>query len=166
MEEICGVGRTSAQELIAEIGVDMRRFPSAAHLVSWAKFCPQTHVSAGRKRSKGRLRGNRWLAATLGNVVIATSKSPTFIGERYRRIARRRGKPKALVAAGNSVLHIVYELLADPDAHFIDLGADFYNLQINTARKARNLASQLQALTGQTIVIRDGKAIITEPDAA
>ena len=95
LADIPGVDTVAAAELIAEIGVDMTRFPSAAHLVSWAKFCPQTHQSAGKSNSKGRGKGNPWLAGTLGRIVFANSRTDTFLGARYRRLARRRGKQKA-----------------------------------------------------------------------
>jgi len=92
LADVPGVDVMAAAELIAEVGVDMTRFPSAAHLVSWAKFCPQTHQSAGKSKSQGRGKGNPWLAGTLGRVVFANSRSETFLGARYRRLARRRGK--------------------------------------------------------------------------
>lgn len=166
LDEIPAVGATAAQELIAEIGVDASRFPSAEHLVSWAKFCPRVHESAGRKKNTGRDKGNPWLAATLGNIAAGAARTDTFLGARYRRIAKRRGKPKAIVATGNTVLTIVYHLLADPKARFRELGADHYESRINKDRRARTLASQLQTITGQRITIRDGKAVITEPEAA
>jgi transposase len=166
LDEVTGVGATAAQELIAELGVDMGRFPSAAHLVSWAKFCPQTHESAGRHKPKGRGKGNPWLAGTLGNIVATAARTDSFLGARYRRIAKRRGKQKAMVATGNSVLVIVYHLLADPDAQFRDLDADHYQSRIDKQRRARNLAWQLQALTGQRIVIRNGQVVIVEPTEA
>jgi transposase len=165
LSDIPGVDAVTAAELIAEIGVDMTRFPSAAHLVSWAKFCPQTHQSAGKSKAKGRDKGNPWLAGTLGRIVFANWRSDTFLGARYRRLARRRGKQKAIVATGNSVLTVVYHLLADPDAAFCDLGPGYYESRINKHRRARDLAAQLQALTGQHISIRDGKAIIADTAA-
>jgi transposase len=164
LAEIPGVGATSAQELIAEIGVDMTRFPTAAHLVSWARFAPQVHQSAGKTKNKKRIKGDPWLAGTLGNIAAATARTDTFLGARYRRIARRRGIPKAIVAVGNSVLTIAYNLLSNPDTRYTDLGADHYDSRINTERRARNLAAALQAVTGQKIIIRDGKATITEPE--
>jgi transposase len=166
LDEVTGIGVTAAQELIAEIGVDMGRFASAAHLVSWAKFCPQVHESAGKTKPKGRGRGNPWLAGTLGNIVATAARTDSFLGARYRRIAKRRGNQKAMVAAGNSVLVIVYHLLSDPEARFTDLGAEHYDARIDKQRRARNLAAQLQAVTGQRIVIRDGKAVIVQPEAA
>jgi transposase len=164
--DMTGVDRVAAAELIGEIGVDMSRFPTPQHLVSWAKFCPQTHESAGRSKHKGRGKGNPWIAGTVGRIVFGVSRTDTFLGERYRRLARRRGKPKAMVATGNSVLIAVWHLLVDPDAVFCDLGPCHYESRINKERRARNLATQLQALTGQKIIIRDGKAVIVESEAA
>ena len=165
LTDIPGVDNVAAAELIAEIGVDMSRFPTAAHLVSWAKFCPQTHQSAGKSRSKARGKGNPWLAGTLGRIVFSASRADTFLGARYRRLARRRGKPKAIVAVGNSVLTVVYHLLSDADLSFCDLGPAHYESRINKNRRARDLATQLQVLTGQRITIRDGKAIIIDTAA-
>ena len=162
LTDITAVGLTSAQELIAEIGVDMNRFPTAAHLVSWAKFCPQVHESAGKKKNRGRGKGNPWLAAALGNIAAVAARTDTFLGARYRRIARRRGTSKAIVATGNTVLTIAYHLLLDPEARFRDLGPDHYESRINKERRARNLATQLQAVTGQRILIRNGKAVIDD----
>jgi len=166
LAEIPGIGRTAAAEIIGEIGVDMTRFPSAAHLVSWAKFAPAVHESAGTKKQKKRPKGNPWLAATLGNAAGTQTRSRTFLGARYRRIARRRGKGKAIVAVGNSILTIAWHLLSDPDARFHDLGADYYDTRINTERRVRSLAAALQAATGQKIIILNGKAVIIDPAAA
>ena len=166
LAEITGSGTVSAQELIAELGVDMSRFPSDTHLVSWAKFCPQTHQSAGKTTSKGRIKGNPWVGGTLGNIAATSARTNTFLGARYRRIAKHRGASKAIVATGNAVLRIVYHLLSDSDARFRDLGPNHFEQRTNQHRKARNLATALQAVTGQKIMILDGKAVIIEPEAA
>jgi hypothetical protein len=82
----------------------------------------------------------------LGEAAVAASKTDTFLGERYRRIARRRGKKKAIVAVGRSILVIIWHLLADPDTHFHDLGSGFYDSRISPDRKKRNHIHQLEAL--------------------
>jgi transposase len=145
--EIPGVGFTAANVVIAEIGVDMSRFATPAHLASWARFAPGVKESAGRKKGKGTTgHGNRYLARALGEAAVAAGKTDTFLGERYRRIARRRGKKKAIVAVGRSILVIVWHLLSDPEARFHDLGPDFYDTRIGPDRKKRNHIRQLEAL--------------------
>ncbi|QHE74079.1 IS110 family transposase (plasmid) [Rhodococcus sp. ZPP] len=163
--DLPGVDAIAAAELIGEIGVDMRRFPTPRHLVSWAKSCPQVHESAGRSKQKGRGKGNPWIAGTVGRIVFSLSRTDTFLGERYRRLAKRRGKPKAVVATGNSALIAAWHLLSDPTARFTDLGPGHFQSRINAERRARSLATQLQALTGQKITIRDGKALIDDTAA-
>jgi transposase len=147
LDEIPGVGQTAAQLLIAELGVDMTRFPTAGHLVSWAKFAPGVNQSAGKRKGSGSTgHGNPYLGRVLGEVAVAASKTNTFLGERYRRIARRRGKQRAIVAVGRSILVITWHLLSDPQAHFHDLGARFYDTRINAERATRNHIRQLEAL--------------------
>jgi transposase len=152
-DKITGVGITTAQELIAEIGVDVTRFPDAAHLVSWAKFAPIDHNSAGRTRGGSTGKGNPWLAGTLGEIVASVARTDTFLGDRYRRLARRRGKNRAIVAVGNSVLAIIWHLLADPEARYHDLGSDFYQTKVNTRRRERDLVRQLEHLTGKKVTL-------------
>jgi transposase len=147
LDEIPGVGQTAAQLLIAEIGTDMTRFPTAGHLVSWAKYAPGVNESAGKRKGRGSTgHGNPYLARVLGEAAVAASKTNTFLGERYRRIARRRGKKRAIVAVGRSILVIAWHLLSDPEAHFHDLGAGFYDTRINAERAKRNHVRQLEAL--------------------
>jgi transposase len=117
LDEITGIGATSAQELIAEIGVTMTAFPTAAHLVSWAKFAPIDKNSAGTRRGGATGKGNPWLAANLGEVVAAASRTDTFLGARYRRLIKRRGKKRAIVAVGNSILTIIWHLFPATAAH-------------------------------------------------
>jgi transposase len=133
--------------MIAEIGVDMSRFPTAGHLASWARFAPGVKESAGRKKGKATTgHGNRYLARALGEAAVSASKTNTFLGERYRRIAKRRGKKRAIVAVGRSILVIIWHLLSDPQARFVDLGPDFYDNRIGPERKKRNHIRQLEAL--------------------
>src|SRR5215212_1088403 len=147
LDEIPGVGQLAAHLLIAELGVDMTRFPTAGHLVSWAKFAPGVSESAGKRKGRGSTgHGNPYLARVLGEAAVAASKTNTFLGERYRRIARRRGKRRAIVAVGRSILVIVWHLLSDPTARFQDLGASFYDTRINADRAKRNHIRQLEAL--------------------
>ena len=125
----------------------MSRFPTAAHLVSWAKFAPGVKESAGKKKGSGSTgHGNRYLARVLGEAAVSAARTDTFLGERYRRIARRRGSKKAIVAVGRSILVIVWHLLSDPDARFHDLGPDFYDTRIDPERRKRNHIRQLEAL--------------------
>jgi transposase len=154
LDEIPGVGQTAARLLIAELGVDMTRFPTAGHLVSWAKFAPGVKESAGKRKGSGSTgHGNPYLARVLGEAAVAASKTNTFLGERYRRIARRRGAKRAIVAVGRSILVIVWHLLADPEVHFHDLGAGFYDTRINAERAKRNHIRQLEAL-GYTVTLQ------------
>src|SRR6478609_7323140 len=131
----------------AEIGVDMTRFPTAGHLCSWAKFSPGIKSSAGKNKSNGSTgHGDRYLARVLGEAAPIAGRTDTFLGERYRRIARRRGKKKAIVAVGRSMLVIIWHLLADPETRFNDLGADYFTRHVNTETKKRQHVRQLEAL--------------------
>jgi transposase len=147
LDQIPGVGPTAARVIIAEVGVDMSRFPTPAHLASWARFAPSVKESAGRKKGNGATgHGNRYLAGVLGEAAISAGRTNTFLGERYRRIARRRGKRRALVAVGRSILTIVWHLLSDPHAQFHDLGATFYDTRLGAEHAKRNHIRHLEAL--------------------
>jgi transposase len=147
LDEIPGVGRVAAHVIIAEIGLDMTRFPTPGHLSSWARFAPGIKESAGKKKGSGATgHGNPYLARVLGEAAVSAGRTDTFLGERYRRIARRRGRKKAVVAVGRSILVIVWHLLSDPETRFHDLGPDFYDNRTGPEHKRRNHVRQLEAL--------------------
>ena len=146
LTEIPGIGPTAAQIILAEIGRDMTQFPTAAHLVSWAKLCPRTIQSGPVIRGGKTGKGNPYLKGALGEAAAAAAKTDTFLGERYRRIVKRRGKLKALVAVARSILVIVWNLLNDPTARFHDLGPDYHTNRIAIERRMRNHIAQLTAM--------------------
>jgi transposase len=154
LDEIPGVGRTGAQELIAEIGVDMTRFPDAGHLVSWAKYAPKARQSAGKNKPGTTGKGNPWLAGALGEAGIGAARTKTFLGARYHRLARRRGKQRALVAVGNSLLVIAWHLLSDPSARFSDLGPDWHD-RLTPLRRKRQLITELERLSGKKVILQE-----------
>jgi transposase len=154
LDEITGVGRVAAQVIIAEVGTDMSRFPTASHLASWARFAPGVKQSAGKTKGKATTgHGNRYLAQVLGEAAVVAGRTDTFLGERYRRIARRRGTKRAIVAVGRSILVIVWHLLSDPNLRYHDLGAGFYDTRVNAERAKRNHVRQLEAL-GYTVTLQ------------
>jgi transposase len=157
LDEVAGIGRTGAQELIAEIGIDMTRFPTAGHLVSWARYAPKARQSAGRSKPGTTGKGNPWLAGMLGEAAIGASRTKTFLGSRYRRLARRRGKQRALVAVGNSLLVIAWHLLSDPEARFTDLGPDWHD-RLAPIRRKRQLIAELERLSGKKVLLQEEPA--------
>lgn len=146
LDEITGIGPSAAQVIVAEIGTDMSVFPTPAHLVSWAKLCPRTIQSGPITRGGKTGQGNPYLKGVLGEAAAVAARTDTFLGERYRRIVKRRGKLKALVAVARSILVIVWHLLADANTRFCDLGSDYYTNRVVVERKLRNHIAQLAAL--------------------
>jgi transposase len=131
----------------------MTVFPTAAHLVSWARWCPQVAQSGGKRKGNNAAgRGNPYLSAALGEVSIGASRTQSFLGARYRRLVKRMPKKKALVATGNSVLTIFYALLSDPAASYHDLGPEYHEQRMNTRRQARNHIRSLERLGYQVTI--------------
>jgi transposase len=146
LAEIPGLSPDLARAIIAEIGLDMSRFPTAAHLVSWAGLCPSARQSGPRTRTAKKGQGNTWLRSALGQAANGAARTETFLGERYHRIARRRGKTKAQVAVARSILVIIWHLVKNPAARFTDLGHGYYQARTDTDRKLKNHIRQIQAL--------------------
>lgn len=149
---IPGVAERTAETIIAEIGVDMGRFPTSGHLASWAGMCPGNNESAG-KHFSGRTRpGNKWLRAALTQAAWAASRTrDTYLRSQFWRIAGRRGKQKAAVAVGHSILVIAWHILAN-QADYDELGGDWFAKRQNTAARQRWLVNQLEAL-GNTVTV-------------
>ncbi|WP_354261149.1 IS110 family transposase [Arthrobacter sp. OAP107] len=153
LDDIPGIGPVAAAVILAETGADTSRFPTSGHLCSWAKFSPGINSSAGKNKGNGSTgHGNPYLARVLGEAAVNAGRTSTFLGERYRRLARRRGKKRAIVAIGRSILVIVWHLLHDPEARFHDLGPDHFSRRINPDTGKRNHIRQLEAL-GYTVTL-------------
>jgi transposase len=151
LDTIPGVGPYLAEALIAEIGTDMRRFPSPAHLASWAGMCPGNHESAGKRRSGRTRKGSPWLRALLVQAAHAGArKKDTYLGAQYRRLAARRGKSRAAVAVGHTILIIVYHLLRDGTVYH-DLGPHYFDERDRRAVE-RRLVHRLEGL-GYTVFL-------------
>ena len=146
LDEVPGISVGNAQNILGEIGTDMSRFPTPEHLVSWAKLCPRTVQSGPVTRAGKTGKGNPYLKGALGEAATAAAKTNTFLGQRYRRLVKRRGKLKALVAVARSILVIIWHLLVNPATRFHDLGPDYYTNRIVTQRRLRNYVAQLAAM--------------------
>jgi transposase len=145
LDTIPGVDVRAAQSLVAEIGTDMSRFPTAGHLAAWAGLCPGNHRSAG-KRKRGRvLEGNRWLKGTLTQTAWAATRTKgTYLSGQYRRLAGRRGKKRAVIAVGHSQLVSAYHMIAQKvDYH--DLGAAYFDT-LERDRRAKHFVKRLEAM--------------------
>jgi transposase len=150
--EVPGIEERSAQNILSEIGVDMKVFPTEHHLSSWAGMCPGQRESGG-KRGSGRTRkGNQWLRTTLVQVAWAASHTKdTYLSAFYRRLVGRRGKKRALVALGHAILVIVYHILKD-GVRYQDLGPDYFD-KLDNERLTRTLVRRLERL-GHEVVLK------------
>ena len=145
LDTITGVGKRAAECIVAEVGVDMSVFPTAAHLASWAGCCPGNNVTGGKRRSGKTVKGNRWLGEILTECAWAAARSrDTYLSAQFWRLARRIGKKKAAVAVGHSILVIAWNLLSN-NCDYEDLGGDYF-IQRDADRQRQRLVSQLQAL--------------------
>ncbi len=144
LRTVTGIEQRVAEAVIAELGVDMAVFPSDRHCASWAALCPGHHESAGRRRSGKTRKGNNWLRAALLEAAWAASRTSTYLGAQYHRLARRRGKKKAAVAVAHSILVIAYHILKEGTT-YRELGPNFFDKRDARATQ-RRLIARLEAL--------------------
>src|SRR5687768_1130275 len=145
LDTIPGVSQRTAEILLADIGTDMTRFPSAKHLASWAGMCPGHHEGAGKRLSGKTRKGSRWLRQVLVEAAhVAAKTKQTYLAAQYQRIAARRGKKRALIALGHTMLVIVYTLLTRKQP-YQDLGAAYFD-SLTQQRVERRLVQRLERL--------------------
>ena len=159
LAEIPGVSLDLARAIIAETGLDMTRFPTAAHLVSWAGLTPVARQSGPRSRKPGKGHGDSYLRGYCTQAATGAATTDTFLGERLRRLSRRLGGSRARCAVGRSILVIIWHLLASPEARYTELGPGWHARKTDTDRRTRSLLNQLRALHP------DSDITITEPAA-
>jgi transposase len=157
LAEIPGVSRKLAMAIIAETGLDMARFPTADHLVSWAGLAPVSRQSGPRDRKPGKGQGDAYLKGYCTQAATGAAPTDTFLGERLRRLSRRIGGNRARCAVGRSILVIIWHLLANPEARFTDLGPDWHARKGDRDRKIRAHLRGLEAL-GLNVEISDAAA--------
>ncbi|MGH3923312.1 MAG: transposase [Gammaproteobacteria bacterium] len=157
---IPGIGERAAQVIISEIGVEMSRFPTAAHLASWAGLCPGNNESAGRHRSGKTRKGNKELRQILTECAWSAGRTSTYLGAQFRRFHRRFGKKggrKAALATAHTLIVIIWHVLAETTA-YRDLGSDYFTRRFdNPDARKRRLIRELEAL---------GHKVSIEPTAA
>ncbi len=147
LDAIPGFGVTTAQDLIAGIGIDMSVFPAAGHLASWARQAPRVAESAGKRKGRNATgRGNPCIGAALGEASVSVGRTQTFPGARYRRLNTHMPKKKAQVAIMRTQLVIAHALLSDPAAGYQDLGPGCNERRADTRRRARGHTRALERL--------------------
>jgi transposase len=145
LDAIPGVDRRVAQVLLAEVGADMKPFPNDQHLSSWAGMCPGNEESAGKRTRRRITPGNRWLKKTLAQAAWAASHTKnTYLASQYRRLARHRGKKRALIAVGHSTLVVFYHMMKS-GVTYVDLGGDFFD-RLEPQRLTRYYVKRLERL--------------------
>lgn len=151
LQTIPGVGESAAATIVAEIGVDMERFPSAKHLASWAGLCPGNKQSGGKRMTETTTKGNPWLRGLLGEVVWSISRTrDTYLAAQFRRLAKRRGPHKAVVGVAHSVLVIIYHMLRT-QTPYADLGPDYFE-KVDAIQLERHHVHRLEQL-GYTVTL-------------
>lgn len=156
LDTIPGVGKVTAENIVAEIGVDMNRFPTDAHLSSWAGMSPGNNESAGKRKSGRTVKANKYLRTTLVEAARAAARSKnTYLNAQYHRIAARRGANRAAVAVGHTILVICYHILKT-SAPYYELGVDYFDRR-REERTVKNAVKRIESL-GYTVHVEKGIA--------
>jgi transposase len=161
LDEIPGISRWTAEVILAEIGPDVKAFPSAHHLASWACLCPGNNISANKRRSGKTRRGQNWLRPALVEAAWATLHTKSYFGSQFYRMRARRGDKRAAVAVAHSILIVVYHLLANPEAVYTELGADYF-VKRNVEQEQRRAVRKLETL-GFTVTLAPAQATAPAP---
>lgn len=158
LDEITGVGAVNGRAIIAELGTDPSQFPTPGHAAGWARLTPRSQQS-GETAKPGRTgKGNRYLRGALGQAAMTAAKTDTRLGAMYRRIARRRGKQKAIVAVSRAICEIAWILICDPSARYRELGPD-YHQPLSPARQTRAKIREIERLNpGKKVILADAGA--------
>jgi transposase len=158
LDAIPGVNQRTIENVVAEIGTEMSRFPTAGHLASWAGICPGNEESAGRRKRTATTKGNRWLRRALAEAARAAGRTKdSYFKAQYSRLASRRGANRAATAVAHSLLVVFYQLLMHPDATYKDLGPNYFD-QLDPQRVARHLVKRLQGLGYEVTITQKSAA--------
>jgi transposase len=156
LDEVTGIGAVNARVVIAELGTDPSQFPTPGHAAAWARLTSRTRQS-GQSAWPGRTgKGNRYIRGALGQAAMTAARTDTRLGAMYRRIARKRGKQKAIVAVSRVICEIAWLLICDPGARFKELGPDYYHSPRSRARQTRDKIRDIERLN-------PGKKVILAP---
>jgi transposase len=162
LDAIPGVNRRTVEVILAEIGPDVKAFPSAQHLASWACLCPGNNITGGKRRSGRTRRGQNWLRAALVEAAWSAARTKdSYFSAQYYRLRARRGERRAAVAVAHSILIVIYNLLDDPEAVYTDLGGDYF-LKRNAEQEQRRAIRKLETL-GFTVTLAPDSAIVLAP---
>ena len=145
LDEIPGVGPDVAQVIVAELGMDMTQFPTPGHAAAWARLTSRTIQSGATTKNGATGKGDPYLRGALGRAAMTAARTDTYLGERYRRIARRRSNKKAIVAVARIICEIACLIIADPGTRYQELGPDYYT-RFDAARQTRNKIRELERL--------------------